>query len=436
MAHIEFERAASYEDALARAADECGIHHEYWDIFQNKHEVCSDVRRRILQGLGWDVSSFEAIERERTRHFHERLTLPCARTLVISQSDCAVPLTLAAALQGSIHFEIALEDGQQLTRTVEISHLRRACDIAWCGQHWITYELRLPAELPLGYQTIDLRVNDQLAARSNLIICPSRAYLPEGLARGGRIAGFNVALYGLRSSRNWGCGDFTDLRVLAEWARNEIGFSFIGINPLHALHNRVPYNTSPYLPLSMFYKNLIYIDIESVPEFQTSSCAKQLFHSPGIQERIQRLRDAEFVCYEEIDQLKRRFLKVLYREFRRRRTHESARAKAFLHYCEREGDLLEKFALHCGLGGRGNVGLPSINIRIHRRARNSATSIHARSSSTSTFNLSLTNSFRQRRTLQNRPACVLAYTTISLLLRTVVDQTCGHIDVSMSVDAV
>jgi 4-alpha-glucanotransferase len=349
MRKIEFESARNYEDALARAAEACGLQHEYWDIFHKRHEVSSDVRRRILQVLGWNVSSFETVEQERIRRFHERSTAALPRTLVISQSDCAAPVTLEAGLEGSIHFKIALEDGLRLEGGADISALRRMCEVRAGGERWTTYELRLPAEVPLGYHTIDLTLNDRSIAHSNFVVCPDRVYCPQGLAKGGRAAGFNVALYGLRSERNWGCGDFTDLRELAEWAHNEIGFGFIGVNPLHALHNRVPYNASPYLPLSIFYKNLIYIDIERVPEFELSRYARQLFRSPRVQEKIRRLRDAEFVEYQEVDQLKRRFLKVLHREFRGGCASNAARAKAFADYCKREGDLLEKFASYSAL---------------------------------------------------------------------------------------
>ena len=141
--------------------------------------------------------------------------------------------------------------------------------------------------MPLGYHSLTISIDEQPVRSANLIVCPDRAYLPDSLAGTGRTAGFNVALYGLRSARNWGCGDFTDLRDLTSWAFGEIGFSFIGVNPLHALHNRTPYNTSPYLPLSMYYKNHIYVDIEAVPEFASSSCARALFHSPSVQRHIQ-----------------------------------------------------------------------------------------------------------------------------------------------------
>ena len=111
-----------------------------------------------------------------------------------------------------------------------------------------------------------------------------------------------------------------------------------------ALHNRVPYNTSPYLPLSVYYKkSLIYLDIERVPEFESSRCAQALLQSPRIQQRIERARNAEFIEYEEVASLKRHFLKLLFREFARRK--DSDRTRAFAEYCRCEGDLLEKLGI-------------------------------------------------------------------------------------------
>lgn len=350
MQRIEFEPAADYNSALSKAADECGIDGEYWDIFGKRREVSGEVRRKILEALGWDTASFEAIEQRRRARFEEAFAQPLAKAAVIGESEKSVLLTLPAdAKSASICFEIVLEDGQQLSGSIDTAQLRVARQIVVHGRESLAFELGLPAEVPLGYHTLKVNVNGRAAGESNLIVCPDRAYLPDALTHNGRTAGFNVALYGLRSERNWGCGDFTDLRVLCDWASKEIGFSMIGVNPLHALANRAPYNTSPYLPLSMFYKNLIYIDIEAVPECKTSSCAQQLLKSPRFQETLRSVREAEFVEYERVDRLKRRFLKLLFREFRRSRADKPARAKAFFHYCAREGELLERFALYSAL---------------------------------------------------------------------------------------
>jgi 4-alpha-glucanotransferase len=68
-----------------------------------------------------------------------------------------------------------------------------------------------------------------------------------------------------------------------------------------------------------------------------------------VQSKLRDLRASEFVAYSDVDRIKKRFLKVLYREFRRQRTHNADRARAFDRYCETEGELLHKFALYCAL---------------------------------------------------------------------------------------
>ncbi len=346
-AEIRFEAASNYEDALARAADDEGIEREYWDIVGQKHEASSDLRRRILAASGWDTSIFESVEQERKRRFEQEARSVFPKTLVVSESDKTVPLTIPLSSAGSICFEILMEDGQRLAGSLETSQITAVSDLVSDDGKWSTYKLPLPVELPLGYHRLKVSIDGNSVGEGFLIVCPDHAYLPEDLKAGARIAGFNVALYGLRSDRNWGCGDFTDLRSMIDWAAGELQISFIGLNPLHALHNRVPYNTSPYLPLSIFYKNLIYIDIESVPECRSSHYARCLLDSPRLQNKLRKLRETDFVQYEAVDRLKRQFLKVLFRQFRRDRT--SARAKRFAEYAKREGDLLHKFAIYCAL---------------------------------------------------------------------------------------
>jgi 4-alpha-glucanotransferase len=347
MREIHFEHAQNYEHALWLAALESGIDAEYWDIFHQRHELSSDARRLILRSLGYPVDSFEALEDARRKRFEMRAARPVAPSVVLSEHGKWVPLSIRAGENPTLRYELWLEDGTQRAGEAQIHELYREEDLVFYDRRWTVYRLPLPGDVPLGYHHLKVFLQGGEPVEASVAICPDRAYLPEALAAGGRTAGFNVTLYGLRSERNWGCGDFTDVRALLDWAGKEAGFSFIGLNPLHALHNRVPYNTSPYLPLSVFYKNLIYIDIESVPEFRQSRCAQAFLASPKVQEQLRGLREAPFVEYSAVDRLKRRFLKMLYRQFRRDR--QSQRAAAFRAYCEREGDLLWKFALYCAL---------------------------------------------------------------------------------------
>ena len=71
-----------------------------------------------------------------------------------------------------------------------------------------------------------------------------------------------VQLYGVRSARNWGMGDFTDLKSLIELA-SKLGADGIGLNPLHALFDDRPTDCSPYAPNSRLFLNALYIDVES-----------------------------------------------------------------------------------------------------------------------------------------------------------------------------
>ena len=145
---IAFEAASSYEDALARAADENGIDREYWDVLHKKHEVSTDVKRRILAALGWDVSSLEGLEQERSWRFEQDTTSTIPKTLVISVSEKAIPLTLPASSTGSVCYEILLEDGNRLSGSVDTSHLSQSRQMIKADRRWSTYSLTLPAELP------------------------------------------------------------------------------------------------------------------------------------------------------------------------------------------------------------------------------------------------------------------------------------------------
>src|SRR5262245_47004179 len=63
--------------------------------------------------------------------------------------------------------------------------------------------------------------------------------------RGQRLWIIAVQLYSLRSARNWGHGDFSDLAALIDVAA-QAGAAGIGLNPLHALFPERPQDASPY----------------------------------------------------------------------------------------------------------------------------------------------------------------------------------------------
>jgi 4-alpha-glucanotransferase len=188
-----------------------------------------------------------------------------------------------------------------------------------------------------------------LRGRTRLIVGPDRAWIPTELEQGGKAAGVAVSLYGLRSSRNWGCGDFTDLEPVIDWVAQDLGGGFLSLNPLHAIANRQPFNTSPYLPASIFFRNPIYIDVERVEEFAGAGRARALLESPEVQAEIRSLRESPYVEYERVYDLKLRFLALAFAGLQESSSSGSPRGAAFEEYCRREGDFLERFATYCAL---------------------------------------------------------------------------------------
>jgi len=222
-----------------------------------------------------------------------------------------------------------------------------------------------PQDLDLGRN--ELRV-ELIVGETNhwaqclCFVCPATAFLHPALEQGARLAGVGIALYGVRSRTNWGVGDFSDLRKIIDWAAEDLHVDFVGLNPLHALFNARPFNSSPYLPSSRLYRNVIYLDVTAIPDFADSAGARELVGLPETQRRIERLRQEEHVDYEEVSALKLEILRKIYRSFLENagRTHRhEARWREFEHYRNSEGVYLERYATFCALRDHFRSGLPS-----------------------------------------------------------------------------
>ncbi len=174
---------------------------------------------------------------------------------------------------------------------------------------------------------------------------PERAYLPPRLERGGRIWGFGVNLYTLRSARNWGIGDFTDLRTIIEQA-SQLGADLVGVNPLHALDWSDPEAASPYRPSSRFFLNPLYIDIEAVPEYADDSETRRLVASRAFRTQLDEARASPIVRYGLVADCKRRVLELLYEAFRR---NDVDRRRAFGRFKLRDPVRLRRFATYQAL---------------------------------------------------------------------------------------
>ena len=202
--------------------------------------------------------------------------------------------------------------------------------------------IRLPAGLPVGSYTLRIGLGHQ-QEEATLLIAPERAYQGDSQAR---MWGIAVQLYAVRSRRNWGHGDFTDLAALIDIAAKR-GAAAIGLNPLHALFDDHAEDPSPYSPNSRLFLNTLYIDVEAAPGFPGLRAA-------GLLDEIEKLRRGEFVNYQAVAGAKARGLQLAYENFRRGGFPEHARA--FRAFRAERGDSLKRFAAFEWL--RRRYGMP------------------------------------------------------------------------------
>ncbi|MEI9813231.1 MAG: 4-alpha-glucanotransferase [Acidobacteriota bacterium] len=200
----EIPEPASHRVALESAAERRGIELEYTDTWGRTHRASDETLLAVLAALGPEPEGGS--------------NLP--PTLVVYEDEPSLTLALPAdQAAGTIKLELEWENG-------ELEH------------HWFWMpelpgqRVPLPA-LRLGYHRLRIYVVSKpdltLIQDARLIVCPHRAHTLDQ-----RVAGVALTLYGLKSSRNWGIGDTTDLKSMVTTLA-AAGAAFVALNPLHAL---------------------------------------------------------------------------------------------------------------------------------------------------------------------------------------------------------
>jgi 4-alpha-glucanotransferase len=155
--------------------------------------------------------------------------------------------------------------------------------------------------LPFGYHRLHADDGESL-----VISAPERCY--EGDT--GRAWGVFLPLYALRTGRDWGAGDLTDLGALLQWAQG-LGGGIVGTLPMLAAFLDEPYDPSPYAPVSRMFWNELYVDVERAAEIVRSAEARKLLRSKGFRDDLARARRKRHVDYRLVASLKRHALERL-----------------------------------------------------------------------------------------------------------------------------
>ena len=335
-------------DALSELARAHAIDLEYYDIWGNLHRASPESLRAVFAAMGLDVSSDRAAA-DRLQETIAARWLEIVPPAIVLRED-------ASAWIVRLHLDRTRYE-QRLRWTIqeEHGHLHAAefapAGLSRCGEGSVGSELRIAVELefrlplPLGYHVFTLHAEQETLATALLAVVPARCYLPPAIERGDRVWGITAQLYAVRSQRNWGIGDYTDLRSLVDFWGSR-GASVVGLNPQHASYAHNPDHCSPYSPNSRTFKNWLYIDVEACAEFASCAPARALVASAPFQDRLRALRATDLVDYRSVAQAKREVLELLYAEFRARELAEpSEHSRAFRDFQRESGEALRNFAL-------------------------------------------------------------------------------------------
>jgi len=239
----------AHDELVERIAAAVGIAPFYTDAFGRRREADPDIRRTVLAALGLDVDDEEAARDSLERV--ERLRSGPLPPFLLAAADTPVPVRLAlddaAAWQWRLRPDGAAAD-----------------DPPHRSGSGTGTELTL-APLPAGYFRLAV-ATDHERAETLLIVSPATCWRPAELEEGRRLWGVTAQVYALRSRRNMGFGDLTDVAEAAGRAAT-LGASFVGLSPLHALFPSDRGKYSPYSPSSRLFLDPLYIDPAAIPGY-------------------------------------------------------------------------------------------------------------------------------------------------------------------------
>ncbi|MGH8606435.1 MAG: malto-oligosyltrehalose synthase [Gammaproteobacteria bacterium] len=335
-------------ELLRRLAAGAGIAEAYYDIWGAYHTTSDATRRALLAAMGIATGNLAALEAALGEQESREWRRILAPVQVVPETALPAQVTLrlaATRAQEEFHWQLTEEGGAKHEGTLRPRDLPEMERQEISGEAFVAFALRIAIALAPGYHQLALRQGNQMRARMSLIVAPEYCYTPPALAEGQRLFGPALQLYALRSQRNWGIGDFTDLKHMVEiWAA--AGGDIIGCSPLNALFPHNPLHKSPYSPSSRLYLNVWHLDVEAVPDFQECETARKQVRSPEFQARLHALRTADSVDYAGAAAAKLTILERLYHHFREKHLDKGTeRAQAFHALQAKEGTPLYLHAL-------------------------------------------------------------------------------------------
>ena len=331
-----------YEKTVDELAEKAGILPEF-EAEGGVYPTSFETKKALLKALGLPADTPEEASAS-LRAVSEKpfkRALPPVMVVRREQKTAEIPVTVVAGTKkGALSCQIVLENGKKLSVKTNLSDMP-VSEKATIGRQ--KYERRaLKIEVPeqLGYHTLSVS-GDAVIKQGRtmaLIVAPEKCYMPEMMQNGGKPWGFPVQLYALRSDRNWGIGDFTDLKEMNAVAKT-FGADIVGINPINVAFAANWETASPYYSSSRLFLNPLYIDVEAVDGAKTA--LKKWKASAGVKARLKKAKESALVDYATVGALKTEALRLLFAAFKG--------DKDFDAFCKEGGKELDSAALYQAL---------------------------------------------------------------------------------------
>jgi 4-alpha-glucanotransferase len=376
------------DELVHELSELCRIIPEYWDISGKKHTTSLETKKALLKAMKLKIDSAE----DTVKEIHERRWKTWKSFIepvyVVSINDQPLKIPVYIPVQEDEEKRLLLswsiesennppqypftkggikgdfKEGMGGLLGGRDEYVLSGDAIPVSEQQWIDGTRYIKVNLidrgrrDIGYYVVNIKCKhpenifdggtNLLQKTSKVIITPESCYIPPEL-RDERTWGLSINLFSISSSRNWGIGDFTDLKNIIRWVADLKG-NFVGINPLHSIPNTKPFGVSPYSPISRLYKNFIYLDIENIPEVIESKDAQATIKSASFRKELVKLRKSKLIDYEHISSLKEKILQHAFSIFYEKYyVQDTPRAKDFKRYVSEEGNSLESFSLFLSL---------------------------------------------------------------------------------------
>ncbi len=329
----------------------CGIESQYQDLWGKQHPLSVETRQLLLKAMGIRADGQEALSQALHQHQTRPWLRPLEPVLVFRESHlpAIIPITLPNSVKNdNYQWMLQEENGPRHQGNFCRTELKTMEHKKLDGKTLVRYAFPLEIKPEPGYHTFkiwDSRKEQGTINSMSFIVAPAGCHLPAELEGDGRAWGLAIQLYALRSRRNWGMGDFTDLKNLVDCCP-ELGAGLVGLNPLHSLFPHNPSQASPYSPSSRCFQNILYLDVEAIPDYAECETARKMVLASEFQTKLQSLRAKEMVDYIGVAQAKFSVLEVLCGHFHQHHlTPETQRGKEFKEFLSQGGAELERHAL-------------------------------------------------------------------------------------------